>query len=142
MSSDHGAFTLDLPDEAEAALVLTERLGTGVLNTAVRRGHLPADALRPAIDSMVTLNQAAADAMVAVGVHAATDVTGFGLLGHLLRASSPTPVGAALESSRIPFDGVLGLAERQVSVRPDRSAICRMQRRTPGFPPQSRPTSG
>src|SRR5205085_5347308 len=71
-------------------LVLTKRLGTGVLTTAVKRGHLPPEGLRPAIESMTQLNRLAADAMIEAGASAATDVTGFGLLGHLgnlLRAS-------------------------------------------------------
>ncbi len=102
-------------------LVLTKRLGTGVLTTAVKRGHLAAADLRPAIESMTTLNRAAAEAMLEVGVHAATDVTGFGLLGHLgnmLRASSATlgrPVGARLDCARVPwFDHVVELAARDI----------------------------
>jgi selenide,water dikinase len=102
-------------------LVVTKRLGTGVLTTASKRGHLGAGELQPAIDSMTTLNRDAATAMLEVGVNAATDVTGFGLLGHLgnmLRASSAEagrPVGARLESARVPwFDRVLELAALDV----------------------------
>jgi selenide,water dikinase len=102
-------------------LVLTKPLGTGVLTTAVKRGHLDGAALTPAVRSMTTLNRAAAEAMVEVGVHAATDVTGFGLLGHLgnlLRASSARsgrPLGAHLRFREIPlFEGVLELAARDV----------------------------
>ena len=102
-------------------LVLTKRLGTGVLTTAVKRGHLTAAELAPAIASMTALNRDAAEAMIEVGVHAATDVTGFGLLGHLgnvLRASSKRlgrAVGARLDASQVPFfDGVVELAERDV----------------------------
>jgi len=90
------------------ALVLTKPLGTGVLTTAHKRGHLDAAALLPAIRSMTTLNRAAASAMVSCDVHAATDVTGFGLLGHLgnmLRASSAATgqkLGADLAFDRIP----------------------------------------
>jgi selenide,water dikinase len=103
------------------ALVLTKRLGTGVLTTAVKRGHLEPAQLAPAIASMTTLNRAAAEAMLEVGVHAATDVTGFGLLGHLgnlLRASSATlgrPLGAQLDVAAMPwFEHVLALAEKDV----------------------------
>lgn len=96
-------------------LFLTKPIGTGVLTTAVKRGHLAAADLAPAIASMAALNRAAAEAMVEVGVHAATDVTGFGLLGHLgnmLRASN---VGARLELARIPlFDHVAELAAADV----------------------------
>jgi selenide,water dikinase len=102
-------------------LVFTKRLGTGVLTTAVKRGHLTSEQLRPAIDSMTELNHHAAEAMVEVGVHAATDVTGFGLLGHLgnlLRASGAKlgrPLGARLELAQIPFfDGVIELAAEDV----------------------------
>ena len=102
-------------------LVLTKRIGTGVLTTAVKRGHLTDEDLRPAIDSMTTLNRAAAAAMMEIGVTAATDVTGFGLLGHLgnlLRASSEKlgrPVGAHLDHAAVPlFDHVADLAARDV----------------------------
>jgi selenide,water dikinase len=67
------------------ALVLTKPIGTGVLTTALKRDLLAESDLAPAVASMTTLNAGAARAMNAVGegVHAATDVTGFGLLGHL-----------------------------------------------------------
>jgi selenide,water dikinase len=72
------------------ALVLTKPIGTGILTTALKRSLLDEAALAPAVQVMTTLNAGAARAAAAVGVHAATDVTGFGLLGHLhnlLRAS-------------------------------------------------------
>src|SRR5207237_299121 len=80
-------------------LVLTKPLGTGVLTTALKRDLLSQADLAPAVAAMTALNAGAARAMLAMGksVHAATDVTGFGLLGHLrtlLEAS-----GAAAESS-------------------------------------------
>jgi selenide,water dikinase len=90
-------------------LVLTKALGTGVLVTAAKRGLIEPDALAPAIASMVALNAGAAAAMEEVGVHAATDVTGFGLLGHLgnvLRASSHAAgqaLGAALVWEELPW---------------------------------------
>ncbi len=94
-------------------LVLTKPIGTGILTTAVKRGRLSVAGLDPAIESMSTLNMAAANAMIKTGVHAATDVTGFGLLGHLgnmLRASSEKagePIGARLSYGDVPLlDGV------------------------------------
>lgn len=90
-------------------LVLTKQLGTGVLTTAVKRGRLQAADLKQAIDSMTTLNEAACAAMLSVGVRAATDVTGFGLLGHLgnlLRASSQASdmaLGARLDAASVPW---------------------------------------
>jgi selenide, water dikinase len=95
------------------ALVLTKPIGTGVLTTAVKRGRLPQEGLATAIRSMTTLNRAAAEAMCAVGVNAATDITGFGLLGHLgnvLRASSAASgekLGAVIDYKKVPlFAGV------------------------------------
>jgi len=76
-------------------LVLTKPIGTGILTTALKRDLLDAASLAPVVAVMATLNAGAARAAVATGVDAATDVTGFGLLGHLhslLRAS-----GAAAE---------------------------------------------
>ncbi len=91
------------------ALVLTKPLGTGILTTAVKRGRMPPEGLAEAVRAMTTLNRAAAEAMIAVQAHAATDITGFGLLGHLgnmLLASSETagrPLGASLFFDRIPI---------------------------------------
>jgi selenide,water dikinase len=63
-------------------LVLTKPLGSGFLCTALKRGTLDEDEELRVMEVMATLNRAAGEAMVEVGVHAATDVTGFGLLGH------------------------------------------------------------
>ncbi len=90
-------------------LVLTKALGTGVLTTARKRGHLDEAGLDEAVASMTTLNAAAAQVARRVGVHAATDVTGFGLLGHLgnvLRASSVaagSAIGATLRFDDVPL---------------------------------------
>jgi selenide,water dikinase len=97
------------------ALVLTKPIGTGVLTTAVKRNAAPESVLAEAIRSMTTLNRDAAEAMNAAGATAATDITGFGLLGHLgnmLRAASKeagTPIGAKLSYAAVPvFDRVTG----------------------------------
>ena len=63
--------------------MLTKRLGIGVLATALKRGLIGEDDMMPAIEEAAALNSAAAAAMKAAGAHACTDVTGFGLLGHL-----------------------------------------------------------
>jgi selenide,water dikinase len=95
-----------------ARLILTKPLGTGIISTALKRGRAAPDQVRLAVDTMTTLNAAAADAMVEAGVQAATDVTGFGLLGHLhgmLRASG---VSATVDASVVPFlPGTRALAE-------------------------------
>jgi selenide, water dikinase len=94
-------------------LVLTKPIGTGVLTTAAKRGRLTRAGLNEATTAMATLNRAAAEAMCATGVNAATDITGFGLLGHLgnvLRASSEArgmPLGAVIAYGAVPlFAGV------------------------------------
>lgn len=89
-------------------LVLTKPLGTGVITTAVKRGTLDAALLDPVIESMATLNAGAAGAGMDLGVHAATDVTGFGLLGHLHEMAAASQVKAELFPDKIRlFDGVI-----------------------------------
>jgi selenide,water dikinase len=84
-------------------LVLTKPIGTGVLTTALKRDLLTAADLAPAVASMTTLNAGAARAMLAVGVHAATDVTGFGLLGHLHNMLAASGVAAQLDAAAVPL---------------------------------------
>lgn len=83
-------------------LVLTKPIGTGILTTALKRDLLPASALAEAVTTMTTLNAGAARAMLATGVHAATDVTGFGLLGHLHTLLRSGGVAAELIASEVP----------------------------------------
>ena len=85
------------------ALVLTKPIGTGILTTALKRDLLPASQLVAAVESMTTLNAAAARAMLATGVHAATDVTGFGLLGHLRNMLDAGGVAAEIEAAQVPL---------------------------------------
>ncbi len=84
------------------ALVLTKPLGIGIITTAHKRGLVPDDVLRQAVDVMVALNRAASEAMLAVGVHAATDVTGFGLLGHLHELLLASQAAAELVFDAVP----------------------------------------
>jgi selenide,water dikinase len=92
-------------------LFLTKPLGSGLVATAIKRGLCPPDLEREAIRVMSTLNREASEAMLAAGVHAATDVTGYGLIGHLANIEG----GADVEWSRVPFmDGVRELAERDL----------------------------
>ncbi|MBV8171461.1 MAG: selenide, water dikinase SelD [Candidatus Eremiobacteraeota bacterium] len=94
-------------------LVLTKPLGTGLYTTARRRDIISEDELQEAVDSMQTLNRAAAQAMTSVGVDAATDVTGFGLLGHLGQMLTASGVGARIDAASVPlFDLAISLAER------------------------------
>lgn len=100
-------------------LFLTKKIGTGILTTARRSDEISEAALEEAIVSMEMLNRAAGAAMIAVNlehgapVHAATDVTGFGLVGHLLEMARGSGLGFVLHADAVPlFEGVLALAER------------------------------
>jgi len=78
------------------ALVLTKPLGFGILTTALKRDLVSEGEIEDAVESAATLNRAARDAMREVGVSAATDVTGYGLLGHLLEMLEAGDVGAVV----------------------------------------------
>ncbi len=94
-------------------LVLTKPLGTGILTTALKRDLLGEADLAPAVRVMATLNAGAARAMLAVGVRAATDVTGFGLLGHLHSLLRASRAAAHIDLAAVPFlPRVRELAER------------------------------
>ena len=96
-------------------LFLTKPLGLGIVSTAVKRGEATAEQVQQAVDVMTTLNREASEAMVEVGVSAATDVTGFGLLGHLHIALEASGVAATIDASAVPLlPGTLQLAERGV----------------------------
>jgi selenide,water dikinase len=83
-------------------LVLTKALGTGVVATAIKADAASPEATTAAVESMTTLNRDAAAAMKRVGVRAATDVTGFGLLGHLSNMLLQSGVAAEIEAENIP----------------------------------------
>ncbi len=85
------------------ALVLTKPLGMGVITTGVKQGKTPPEAIEEAIRIMATLNRGAAEAMIAVGVSAATDITGFGLLGHLHEMTRASAVAARVRLSEVPI---------------------------------------
>ena len=85
------------------ALWLTKPIGTGVLTTAHKRGDLSPEDLASTIASMVTLNRAAARAAVEAGLHAATDITGFGLAGHLHEMAVGAGVQVRIRMSAVPL---------------------------------------
>ncbi|MDQ4025044.1 MAG: selenide, water dikinase SelD, partial [Actinomycetota bacterium] len=82
-------------------LVLTKPLGMGIISSGIKEGRTTPETARRAVEVMATLNRAAAEAMVSIGVAAATDVTGFGLIGHLMGMLGPG-VGAELYIEAIP----------------------------------------
>jgi len=85
------------------AFVLTKRLGTGVIGTALKRGIARDEDVRAAVDSMLTLNRRACEAMLALEVHGCTDVTGFGLIGHAREMALASGVTIEIEAAGVRF---------------------------------------
>ena len=85
------------------ALILTKPLGTGILATAIKAGLISPEAERVAIESMATLNKRAAELMASYPVHACTDITGFGLLGHALEMAVASNVSIAIKPQDAPL---------------------------------------
>jgi selenide, water dikinase len=103
------------------ALYLTKPIGTGIMATALKNGLETEDSVREVIESMATLNAAAADAMQQVAVHAATDITGFGLVGHVHEMALASGVAVEISAGMVPlFDKVVAYAE--TGVVPGRTA--------------------
>ncbi len=98
-------------------LLLTKRIGTGIIGTAIKADRAPAALVGQAVASMTSLNKTAADVMAAHhGIHACTDITGFGLLGHASEMAQASGVSLRLDSDRIPlFDGVDALVAQHRS---------------------------
>ncbi len=84
------------------ALVLTKPLGTGILATALKGELLTEADMREAIIGMETLNRAACEAMLEVGVHACTDITGFSLMGHALELAEASGVLVEIDAAALP----------------------------------------
>ncbi len=103
--------------QAGDALVLTKPLGAGTIATAIKRG-LASDALiARGIEVMTTLNDGGLAAARAAGAHALTDVTGFGLLGHVHELATASGLAAEIDAAAIPaIEGVLELLEAQTAL--------------------------
>ena len=97
-------------------LVLSKPIGTGIITTAGKQGVVDPDVMAGAVANMAALNRPAAQAMQRVGVNAATDVTGFGLLGHLKGMVKGSGVAAEVSLSAVPvLPGTRELLERGVA---------------------------
>jgi selenide,water dikinase len=83
-------------------LILTKPLGLGIITTAAKVGEDKLGAIREAIEVMATLNRHAAEVIIALGAHAVTDVTGFGLLGHLRNMMAASQVSAQIWLEQVP----------------------------------------
>lgn len=96
-------------------LVLTKPLGAGIITTGLRQGRASNESVQAAVTAMTTLNDKAAAVAVDGGVTSMTDVTGFGLLGHLHKMSSASGVRVTLDAAAVPvLPGALELAEQGV----------------------------
>ena len=84
-------------------LFLTKPLGTGIITTAIKRDRADEELIRTVIASMSALNSRAAELMVKFSAHAATDITGFGLLGHAYEMASGSDVTIKLWSDKLPI---------------------------------------
>jgi selenide,water dikinase len=107
---DPTAMLTNAGARAGDALVLTKPLGVGAITTAHKRGAADPDQLAEAVATMVALNAAASVQALAAGAHAATDVTGFGLLGHLHGLGRESGLAAEVHAEAVPaLSGVLEL---------------------------------
>jgi selenide,water dikinase len=125
--------------QAGDVLVLTKRLGIGVLASALKQGEVDEDDIEEAIDEAAALNAAAARVMAEVGVHACTDVSGFGLAGHLAELLDAGGVSGVLDLAGLPLhERVPGFIERGVyagGLRANRDYLLpRVQGGDPGDP--------
>lgn len=93
-------------------LFLTKRLGTGLITTGIKRGLVGTELAQTAIDEMAKLNRVASELMIAHGAHAATDITGYGLMGHTLEMAEASDSTVRLFSAALPqLPEVLPLAQ-------------------------------
>ena len=97
------------------SLVLTKPLGTGIISTAIKKGLVNENVVIKMVKIMSFLNKYASESMLEVGINACTDVTGFGLLGHLSEMVGASKVGAKIYASKVPIiEPALKLAKERI----------------------------
>jgi len=107
-------LTLNSTAKPGDVLILTKPLGLGIISTAIKKDNAPEFIVKEAVQTMTLLNKGAAEAMISIGVHACTDITGYGLLGHLLEMCQGSKVSATLDFNTIPLiEGVYELAQKK-----------------------------
>lgn len=89
--------------KAGEVLVLTKKIGTGILTSAAKKGKVKESSLKEAIQSMLSLNKTASKAAVSAGSNSATDVTGFGLLGHGLNMANSSRADLVINHAKVPL---------------------------------------
>jgi len=106
-------LTLNSTAKAGDVLILTKPLGSGIIATAIKKDKAPRSIIEEAVNVMTNLNSGGTKAMNAVGVNACTDITGYGLLGHLLEMCQGSKISATIEFNEIPLmQGVFELAQK------------------------------
>ncbi len=114
--AERDKITSNTAGKAGDLIYLTKALGTGVISTALKSGECPEESVRAARESMLELNARASEAMVEAGALAATDVTGFGFMGHLYELASGSGLSAEVWSGEVPLlPGALKLAQEGYS---------------------------
>ena len=108
-------------------LVLTKPIGSGTLTSAAKNGTIPEGDLAEAIDVMTCLNRGARDAMVAIGAHAATDITGFGLVGHAYEMAAGSNVTLNIDTAAVPLMArALELAREGILTRAHKGTLAHL----------------
>jgi selenide,water dikinase len=103
-------------------LILTKPIGTGAINTAVKKGVASAEAISAALNAMTTSAAEASRAMQRLGAAACTDITGFGLMGHAFEVAKASSVTLDIDSSLVPLlPDVLDLIKRGMLTRGDKN---------------------
>tara|TARA_Y100000590_G_scaffold470741_1_gene669101 strand:- start:21786 stop:22658 length:873 start_codon:yes stop_codon:yes gene_type:complete len=87
----------------EDIIIITKPIGTGIATTALRDGKTDANSIKSVIDSMKTLNDRASEVMLKVGVNSCTDITGYGLLGHLIEVLKASGVSGVVDWNSVPI---------------------------------------
>jgi selenide, water dikinase len=102
--------------KAGDVLFLTKPLGTGIIATAIKNVVASPELIQRAVDLMTTLNRSASEVVQRIGVHSCTDVTGFGLLGHLHEMVTASGAGAVIDLPRVPIiEGVRELLAQNMA---------------------------
>lgn len=98
------------------ALILTKKIGTGIVSTGIKAGMCSSAVIEELTLSMAALNKRASEIMLEIGINTATDITGFGLIGHLSEVLNASKCQSRLYSSRVPyFDEAIRLADMDIA---------------------------
>lgn len=112
-------------------LILTKPIGTGILTTAIKKRKLDDTDAAQVIESMITLNRRAAEVLGDFQVNAVTDITGFGLIGHLFEMASGSGVGARIDYAKIPImEAAPSLVRRRIVPGGSKRNLRRIQEHT------------